>query len=94
MTTDRIALEALIEKTPDADFLREMIAFAADRLMALEVDGLCGAGHGERNAERSNHRNGYRERALGDPSRRHYPADPQAPQGQLPAVLPGTAPHR
>jgi len=63
MTTDRIALEALIEKTPDADFLREMIAFAADRLMALEVDGLCGAGHGERNAERSNHRNGYRERA-------------------------------
>jgi putative transposase len=63
MTTDRIALEALIEKTPDADFLREMIAFAADRLMALEVDGLCGAGHGERTAERSNHRNGYRERA-------------------------------
>ena len=59
MTTDRIALEALIEKTPDADFLREMIAFAAERLMALEVDGICGAGH----AERSNHRNGYRERA-------------------------------
>jgi transposase-like protein len=60
-----------------------MIAFAADRLMALEVDGLCGAGHGERNAERSNHRNGYRERALGDPSRRHYPADPQAPLPSL-----------
>jgi len=63
MTEDRIALEALIEKAPDADFLREMISFAAERLMALEVDGLCGAGHGERNAERSNHRNGYRERA-------------------------------
>ena len=63
MTDDRIALEALIEKAPDADFLREMIAFAAERLMALEVDGICGAGHGERNAERSNHRNGYRERA-------------------------------
>lgn len=63
MTEDRIALEALIEKAPDADFLREMISFAAERLMALEVDGICGAGHGERNAERSNHRNGYRERA-------------------------------
>jgi transposase-like protein len=63
MTEDRIALEAFIEKAPDADFLREMISFAAERLMALEVDGICGAGHGERNAERSNHRNGYRERA-------------------------------
>ena len=63
MTEDRIALEALIEKAPDADFLREMISFAAERLMALEVDGICGAGHGERNAARSNHRNGYRERA-------------------------------
>ena len=39
MTDDRIALEALIEKAPDADFLREMISFAAERLMALEVDG-------------------------------------------------------
>ena len=63
MTDDRIALRALVEQAPDADFLREMIGFAAERLMALEVDGLCGAGHAERSAERSNHRNGYRERA-------------------------------
>ncbi len=62
MTDDRIALQALIEKAPEADFLREMIGFAAERLMALEVDGLCGAGHGERSAERTNQRNGYRER--------------------------------
>jgi len=27
------------------------------------VDGLCGAAHGERNAARTNHRNGYRARA-------------------------------
>ena len=40
MTEDRIALEAFIEKAPDADFLREMISFAAERLMALEVDGI------------------------------------------------------
>ena len=62
MTDDSMALKALIEKSPDADFLREMIGFAAERLMALEVDTLCGAGHGERSAERINHRNGYRER--------------------------------
>ena len=40
-----------------------MIGFSAERLMALEVDGLCGASHGERNAARANHRNGYRKRA-------------------------------
>ena len=62
MTDDSIALKALIEKAPDADFLREMIGFAAERLMALEVDALCGASHGERSAERTNMRNGYRER--------------------------------
>ena len=39
-----------------------MIAFGAQRLMALEVKGLTRAGHGERSANRINHRNGYRER--------------------------------
>jgi putative transposase len=62
MTMDRIALNELLEKGSDADLLREMIAFVADRLMALEVDGLCGAGHGERTPARTNQRNGFRER--------------------------------
>jgi len=39
-----------------------MIGFAAQRLMDLEVEGLTGASHGERSAERITHRNGYRER--------------------------------
>jgi len=39
-----------------------MISFAAQRLMDLDVEGLTGAGHGERNADRQNHRNGYRDR--------------------------------
>ena len=39
-----------------------MIGFAAQRLMALEAETLCGAGHGERSVERVNQRNGYRER--------------------------------
>ena len=62
MTDDTMALRSLLEKSPDADFLREMIGFAAQRLMDLEVQGLTGAEHGARNAERINQRNGYRDR--------------------------------
>src|SRR6476620_7853156 len=62
MTDDKIALQTLLEKSSDASLLREMIGFAAQRLMALETDALCGAGHGERTAERINQRNGFRDR--------------------------------
>src|SRR5215211_4023322 len=62
MTDDKIALRELLEKGSDATFLREMIGFAAQRLMELEAEGLCGAVHGERSPERVNQRNGYRER--------------------------------
>ena len=37
MTEDMIALRGLMEKSADADLLREMIGFAAERLMELEV---------------------------------------------------------
>ena len=46
MTQDMMTLRALLEKSSDADLLREMIGFTAERLMALEVEGLTGAGHG------------------------------------------------
>ena len=62
MTNDKIALRDLLEKGSDAGFLREMIGFAAQRLMELETEELCGAAHGERTAERHNQRNGYRDR--------------------------------
>jgi len=62
MTDDKIALKALVEQTADSDFLRDMIGFAAERMMALEVQALTGAGYAERSVERFNSRNGYRER--------------------------------
>jgi transposase-like protein len=62
MTNEMMSLQNLLEKSADADLLREMIGFASQRLMELEVESLTGAGHGERSADRITHRNGYRER--------------------------------
>ena len=62
MTDEMMSLQALLEKSSDTDLLREMIGFAAHRLMELEVENLTGAAHGERSAERINQRNGYRDR--------------------------------
>jgi len=62
MTDDMMSLRTLLEKNSDTELLREMVGFAAERLMELEVAGLTGAGHGERSAERINQRNGYRNR--------------------------------
>ena len=62
MTEDMIAFRGLMEKSADADLLREMIGFAAERLMELEVGGLTGAAHGEKSADRLVQRNGYRDR--------------------------------
>src|SRR3989344_792620 len=62
MTDDMIAFRGLMEKSADADLLREMIGFAAQRLMELEVGQLTGAAHGEKSAERLVQRNGYRDR--------------------------------
>ena len=52
MTDERMALQSLLEKTPDADFLRRMIGFAAQRLMELDVESRTGAARGERSPDR------------------------------------------
>jgi putative transposase len=52
MTDEMMSLRALQEKNPDADLLREMVGFAAQRLMEWEVEDLTGAARSERSPDR------------------------------------------
>jgi len=62
MTKPMMDLRELVEKSADADLLREMIGFAAERLMEMEVGAKAGAGYHQKTPERQAQRNGYRER--------------------------------
>lgn len=63
MTEERLALLELIEKGADADLVRELLAFAAERLMEMGVEARTGVPAGVRSPDRANHRDGCRERA-------------------------------
>jgi putative transposase len=63
MAKTSIALTELTEKGPDVDLVRDMLHLAAQKLMEMAVEALCGAAYGERAVPRENCRNGYRDRA-------------------------------
>ena len=62
MTEERMALLEFVRKSGEPDFLRELLQFTVQRLMECEVEGRCGAARHERSEDRTNSRNGYRER--------------------------------
>ena len=62
MTDERMALLELVEQQADGDLVREMLAFAADRIMEAEVETRTGAAKGTRSPLREVQRNGYRMR--------------------------------
>src|SRR5690242_7947461 len=64
MTDDSMALLALIQKSDDGDFLKNVAEAALQRIMDYDVENLIGAGPHERTPDRLTYRNGYRERTL------------------------------
>lgn len=64
MTEDNMALFELMKKADGGDFLRSLAETVLQLLMEADVEGMIGAGRHERNGERVNYRNGYRDRSL------------------------------
>lgn len=61
---DKDAVHALIAhlESAEPDVLRAMLRSMAQILMNAEAETVCNAGYGERSSQRTNRRNGYRER--------------------------------
>ena len=62
MAKASIALAQLAEKGAQDDIVRELLSQVVDRLMEFEIEQRCGAEYRERSGERTNQRNGYRDR--------------------------------
>ena len=60
MDVPEVLRKHLVEASPDV--LRELVKVFAETLMGSDADAICNAAYGERNPDRTNHRNGYRER--------------------------------
>ena len=85
MTYDKIALRALLEKGSDATFLRAMIGFAAERLVQLETEALCGAAPGERSTDWVQPAQRLSRPRLGDACRDGRAPDPEAAPREKPS---------
>lgn len=62
MTKPTIAPTELVENGADADLLKQVIQFVAQRMMEFDVKGLRGTGFDVKSPDRVNSRNGYRDR--------------------------------
>jgi putative transposase len=62
MAKASIALADLVEKGAQDEIVRELLSHVVERLMEFEIEQRTGAEHGERTPDRSNSRNGYRDR--------------------------------
>jgi len=62
MAKSSIALAELVEKGAQDDVVRQLLAHIVDRVMEFEIEQRTGAAYGERTDDRTNSRNGYRER--------------------------------
>ncbi|MDQ4145292.1 MAG: transposase [Actinomycetota bacterium] len=76
------------------DVIRQMVKSFADQLMSAEADAMCGAGWGERSPERTNRRNGYRERTFDTRAGTIETRHPEASGRQLLPRLAARAPRR
>ncbi|SCB55371.1 hypothetical protein GA0061098_103937 [Bradyrhizobium shewense] len=79
MTGGMMNLRTLVEKTSDADLLREMIGYAAQPVMGLEIDCQTGAAYCEKTPERLAERNGISRY----PGRHDRASGPEAAQTLL-----------
>ena len=61
MTNPNSALLELADKGADVDMLGRMVQFMAQSLLDMDIEGRFGAGYDEKNPERLNSRNGYRD---------------------------------
>ena len=64
MTKTTMPLSELLEKHDEGDFLRAVAEAVLQLIMETDVEGVVGAGRHERTADRTTHRNGYRDRPL------------------------------
>jgi putative transposase len=62
MAKPSIALADLVEKGASDDVVRDLLAHVVRRVMDFEIEQRCGAEYGERSDDRTNSRNGYRDR--------------------------------